>query len=113
MDGSREGMFERQDVAACTGVWQGHIQNSSSLCAPGWRVCSWYDHHTLKSITWGEAMSVDGCYAYNAAQDGGRCRECRSDLEQVIIYLTAAKTSETVYIKYSKTGLLLACLEKH
>ena len=54
------------------------------LCAPGWDVCNWDTHaHILRKVTWDTALSIDGCYAYNAAQDGGRCRECRNHLERV------------------------------
>ena len=82
-DGTRDGLEGHERVAACMGRWGGHIANGSLLCAPGWRVCSWYDQHYLQHIKWNEAISMAGCYAYNAAQDGGRCRECRDDLEQV------------------------------
>lgn len=81
-DGSTEGFQWRSNIAACSGYWQGHIENASSLCAIGWKVCSWQDTRILKNITWEEAISVDGCFAYNAAQDGGRCRECRDNMEQ-------------------------------
>ena len=54
------------------------------LCAPGWDVCNWDTHaHILRKVTWDTALSIDGCFAYNAAQDGGRCRECRNHLERV------------------------------
>ncbi|XP_046542735.1 hemicentin-1-like [Haliotis rubra] len=82
IDGRGDGLRRHKRVSACMGRWNGHIQNSSSLCAPGWRVCSWYDGELLRNISWRDAMSVGGCYAFNAAQDGGRCRECRDDLEQ-------------------------------
>ncbi|XP_041370878.1 hemicentin-1-like [Gigantopelta aegis] len=81
-DGTRDGLENHEWIAACMGRWMGHISNSSSLCSPGWRVCSWYDEEYLHNIKWKEAVSVAGCYAYNAAQDGGRCRECRNDMEQ-------------------------------
>ena len=82
-DGSSEGLEHHGKVAACEGEWAGHVQNSSYLCARGWRVCGWYDEHVLKTITWKDAMSVEGCFAFNAAQDGGECKECRSFLEEV------------------------------
>ncbi|KAK6185279.1 hypothetical protein SNE40_007547 [Patella caerulea] len=69
-------------LAACDGNWTGHIRNGSTVCAAGWRVCSWYDADLLKQLTWDDAISFSGCYAYNAAQDGGRCKECRDDMGQ-------------------------------
>ncbi|XP_025093186.1 hemicentin-1-like [Pomacea canaliculata] len=80
-DGTQEGLGGHARLAACAGTWEGHVHNASTLCAPGWRVCSWYDHTLLRTITWKNATSFPGCFAYNAAQDGGRCRECRDDLE--------------------------------
>lgn len=82
-DGTQEGLGGHARLAACAGTWEGHVHNASTLCAPGWRVCSWYDHTLLRTITWKNATSFPGCFAYNAAQDGGRCRECRDDLEHV------------------------------
>ncbi|KAL5021870.1 hypothetical protein ScPMuIL_001025 [Solemya velum] len=81
-DGTREGLRHHREVAACGGQWTGHINNGSSLCAPGWKVCSWHDREPLQAITWEEAISVQGCYAYNAAQDGGRCRACEDNMDQ-------------------------------
>ncbi|XP_059173767.1 neurogenic locus notch homolog protein 1-like [Physella acuta] len=80
-DGTREGLHGSENTAACEGAWAGHITNANSLCAPGWRVCTSFDVQILRNITWLEAQRVPGCLAYNAAQDGGRCRECRGDLE--------------------------------
>ncbi|OWF50963.1 Titin [Mizuhopecten yessoensis] len=75
-------IFGHDDMATCRGQWQGHIRNSSQLCAPGWGVCSWQDAGRLRAIRWEEAVSVHGCFAYNAANDGGRCRECGKDMER-------------------------------
>ncbi|XP_038070819.1 uncharacterized protein LOC119739807 [Patiria miniata] len=69
-------------LAACSGSWQGHVRNASSLCAAGWDVCSWADESILKSVTWVEAVSLPGCYAYNAAQDRGQCGPCTENTEQ-------------------------------
>ncbi|KAH9508545.1 hypothetical protein Btru_051976 [Bulinus truncatus] len=80
-DGSRESLHSFDHVAGCHGVWEGHINNANSLCAPGWRVCTSFDIDILRNISWHQAMAVQGCLAINAAQDGGRCRECRGDLE--------------------------------
>ncbi|CAI9717186.1 hemicentin-1-like [Octopus vulgaris] len=81
-DDTSEGFQWHSNLAACNGYWHGHIENGSSLCSPGWRVCSWQDTRILKNLTWEEATSVSGCYAYNAAQDGGRCRQCMDNMEQ-------------------------------
>ncbi|CAG5131589.1 unnamed protein product, partial [Candidula unifasciata] len=81
-DGTREGLHGFESAAACEGVWDGHISNAGRLCSPGWRVCTSFDVDLLRNITWKHALSVHGCMAINAAQDGGRCRECRGGLEQ-------------------------------
>ena len=44
-----------------------------------------YDEYLLKTVTWKDATGLTGCYAINAAQDGGACRPCIADLEQVRI----------------------------
>ncbi|XP_052770328.1 uncharacterized protein LOC128210189 [Mya arenaria] len=75
--------FPDTRMAACFGRWQGHVKFSTELCAAGWDVCSWdVDSSVLGKVSWNVALSVDGCFAYNAAQDGGRCRECQSELDQ-------------------------------
>lgn len=84
MSKSADAGFPDTRMAACRGQWYGHVKYANGLCAPGWEVCSWKaDGHTLSKISWNVALSVDGCYAYNAAQDGSRCQECRSQLDQV------------------------------
>lgn len=80
---AEDGGFPDTRMAACKGKWYGHVKYAGNLCAPGWQVCDWkLDGGTLNKISWTVALSVDGCYAYNAAHDGGRCRECRNQLEQ-------------------------------
>ncbi|KAK0070197.1 neurogenic locus notch protein 1-like isoform X1 [Biomphalaria pfeifferi] len=80
-DGSREGLYSWDNIAGCSGKWEGHVNSANVLCAPGWRVCTSFDIDILRNITWAQALAVPGCLAVNAAQDGGRCRECRADLE--------------------------------
>ena len=81
---SQDGGYKDHRIAACRGTWRGHVKLADSLCAPGWDVCNWDTHaHILRKVTWDTALSIDGCFAYNAAQDGGRCRECRNHLERV------------------------------
>ncbi len=84
-DGTTEGLQDDRHpkLAACSGAWVGHIENATSLCAEGWRVCGWYDEPTLKAVNWKDATQLTGCYAINAAQDGGQCKPCTSQLEQV------------------------------
>lgn len=53
------------------------------LCSPGWKVCEAADKHMLGLITWEHATGLTGCYAFNAAQDGGQCRPCINHVEQV------------------------------
>lgn len=85
---AKDGSFPDSRIAACRGKWYGHIKHGGDLCASGWDVCNWNtDSQVLRKISWDVAMSVDGCYAYNAAQDGGRCRECREQLDQVLAVL--------------------------
>lgn len=80
---SQDGGYKDHRIAACRGSWRGHVRLADGLCAPGWDVCNWDTHaHILRKVTWDRALSIDGCYAYNAAQDGGRCRECRNHLER-------------------------------
>ncbi|KAL4232359.1 hypothetical protein ACF0H5_009928 [Mactra antiquata] len=80
---AKDGGFPDSRIAACRGLWFGHVKYGGELCAKGWDVCNWKtDELVLSKISWNVAMSVDGCYAYNAAQDGGRCRECREQLDQ-------------------------------
>ena len=85
VDGTTEGLQDGRHpkVAACEGAWSGHVENASSLCRPGWRVCSWDDNLLLRAISWKDATSLSGCYAINAAQDGGQCKPCKANLEAV------------------------------
>lgn len=82
-DGTPEGLSHKAAVVACAGHWYGHVKRARSLCASDWKLCSWEDTSALRNISWEDAMSVEGCYVYNAAQDGGRCHECRDSLRQV------------------------------
>ncbi|XP_064602176.1 uncharacterized protein LOC135468071 [Liolophura sinensis] len=81
-DGTPEGLSHKAAVVACAGHWYGHVKRAGSLCTSGWKLCSWEDTSALRNISWEDAVSVEGCYVYNAAQDGGRCHECRDSLRQ-------------------------------
>ncbi|XP_071827408.1 uncharacterized protein [Apostichopus japonicus] len=81
-DGSTENLITENWLSACEGAWSGHIYNASHLCGNGWRLCSWEDHRMLKKLKWEQAQSVDGCFAYNAAQDGGTCGPCANHIDQ-------------------------------
>ncbi|XP_071168481.1 uncharacterized protein [Mytilus edulis] len=81
-DGSRIGLYGHDNIVTCQGQWKGHINNSSHLCAAGWKVCSYEDTDLLGTISWEEAISVEGCYSMNAAQDGGKCQKCAEDYGQ-------------------------------
>lgn len=76
-------IIKENQLSICKGSWSGHISNSSHLCAPGWGVCSHKEQHLLSLIHWKQATAIRGCYAINAAQDGGRCRECRDTMDTV------------------------------
>ncbi|XP_033126450.1 neurogenic locus notch homolog protein 1-like isoform X2 [Anneissia japonica] len=80
--GGSEGLLSHRKLSVCSGTWQGHIKKAENLCAIGWSVCSHEDANILKTIGWDEAMKIDGCFAFNAAQDGGGCKPCESNLEQ-------------------------------
>jgi len=82
-DGSSEGLQSklRQNIAACDGAWVGHVENSSALCAAGWKVCGWNTLDLLRTLNWDDAVSLHGCYALNAAQEGdGLCRPCHDQV---------------------------------
>ena len=85
VDGTTEALQTSQHprIAACEGGWRGHVENASSLCAPGWKVCGWRDKSLLQSLSWEVATSVPGCYAINAAQDRGTCQPCADNENQV------------------------------
>jgi len=79
-DGTREALTDPQrfpDIAACAGTWAGHVSNAHHLCGPGWNVCSSnFDIAKLMTITFDDAVAVDGCFAFNAAQDNFSCIPC-------------------------------------
>ncbi len=39
-DGTTDGLQDdlHPKIAACDGAWEGHVDNSSDLCAKGWKV---------------------------------------------------------------------------
>ena len=64
-------------IHACAGNWTGHIQQATcNLCSAGWHVCSWRDTAVLKQLSLSHSRSVDGCYAFNAANENGTCGPC-------------------------------------
>lgn len=73
MDGTVDGLAHLKDVAACGGSWKGHVSKGKVHCAPGWRVCSHVDWILLKAVSWFDATGINGCYAYDAAVNGGKC----------------------------------------
>ncbi|KAJ8025517.1 Vascular endothelial growth factor receptor 3 [Holothuria leucospilota] len=81
-DGSTETLIADSWLSGCMGAWSGHIYNASHLCASGWRVCSWEDNRMLKKLKWEKASNVEGCFAYNAAQDSGGCGPCANHIDQ-------------------------------
>lgn len=82
-DGTTETLIADSWLSGCMGAWSGHIYNASHLCASGWRVCSWEDNRMLKKLKWEKASNVEGCFAYNAAQDSGGCGPCANHIDQV------------------------------
>ena len=46
-------------------------------------MCSYREEPLLKTVTWKDATGLAGCYAFNAAQDGGQCQPCTTHMEQV------------------------------
>ncbi|KAK3094428.1 hypothetical protein FSP39_001668 [Pinctada imbricata] len=81
-DGSESVLKQHNKISVCPGKWTGHIRNATHLCSPGWKVCSFEDYSMLRDVRWEHATSFEGCYAINAAHDGGKCRECREDLNR-------------------------------
>lgn len=73
-DGTREGLLlaTYPGVAACGGVWSGHVANAAALCASGWHVCTGAEP-ALNAVTYDDAVAVSGCFAMNAAQDNFVC----------------------------------------
>ena len=59
-------------IAACPGTVKGHHVSDASRCAPGWHVCTGVDVFAL-SITFAEATSFSGCYAFDSNND---CQGC-------------------------------------
>ena len=77
-DGTREGFADLQtfpEIAACAGSWSGHVSAGASLCAPGWQVCT-DSSPQVQEVSYSDALSFPGCFAYNAAQDNDSCRPC-------------------------------------
>nr|XP_022288617.1 hemicentin-1-like [Crassostrea virginica]XP_022288618.1 hemicentin-1-like [Crassostrea virginica] len=74
-------IIQGDKISVCKGTWSGHIRNATHLCAPGWGVCSHKEQHLLSMVQWQQATAIRGCYAINAAQDGGRCRECSNTMD--------------------------------
>ena len=56
---------------------------TTQMSIPEYLCFTRYDEYLLKTITWKDATGLTGCYAINAAQDGGTCKPCIEDLEQV------------------------------
>jgi len=84
-DATREGFTDLAafpSVAACGGVWSGHIGGDSAnqLCGQGWHVCSpaadGTDAAILKGVIYENATAFGGCFSYNAAQDYNTCIPC-------------------------------------
>ncbi len=84
-DGTREALVDQAAypaIAGCAGTWTGLVGSASanSLCSPGWHVCSPAadpgDAALVKSVTYSQATSFGGCFAFNASQDFGGCWAC-------------------------------------
>jgi hypothetical protein len=74
-DGTREGLTNRTmfpDVAACRGLWAGPVATAGALCSQGWHVCTGVEP-ALRLVTYTAATAFAGCFAFDAAQDGGNC----------------------------------------
>ncbi len=46
-------------------------------------MCGWDDAKVLGTLKWDESISIEGCFAYNAAQDGGMCEACSGEAKSV------------------------------
>jgi hypothetical protein len=80
-DGSREGFLEVPafpNIAACRGSWNGAISDPSAraICVSGWHLCTHLDTGILREISFQQATAFTGCFAFDAAPDGGSCLPC-------------------------------------
>jgi hypothetical protein len=83
-DGSREGLNDGvvfPDIAVCAGNFTDFIggPTAGALCNFGFHVCSAsssVDTIYLSQVSFSSATSFTGCFAYNAAHNGDRCRAC-------------------------------------
>lgn len=69
------------EIVACSGRWNGHI-SSSNLCGKDYHLCNKDDKPLLSNIHYNSAIKISGCYAFNAAQDHGRCINCENRQHQ-------------------------------
>ena len=90
-------IIQGDKISVCKGTWSGHIRNATHLCAPGWGVCSHKEQHLLSMVQWQQATAIRGCYAINAAQDGGRCRECSNTMDTVSFIQNMGMLSKILY----------------
>jgi sugar lactone lactonase YvrE len=63
---------EASAVAACIGTWKGDVSTAQNLCAPDWHVCRGTEPG-IRTMTFDMASSVNGCFAFDAAQDSFAC----------------------------------------
>ncbi|XP_065186701.1 fibrillin-1-like isoform X1 [Sycon ciliatum] len=82
-------VIEANEINACPGTWTGHVLlGTCSVCAVGWRVCSWRDNLLGTSLE--TSNMFRGCYAMDASNDNETCGPCvdnvinRRHLEQPI-----------------------------
>jgi hypothetical protein len=73
-DGSRDGLCDHVNIAACAGAWSGPVAGAT-LCQAGWHPCASSDL-VIHSVAIDEALSIDGCFAIDAAASDTTCQPC-------------------------------------
>eukprot|EP00048_Salpingoeca_helianthica_P021310 m.11588 g.11588 ORF g.11588 m.11588 type:complete len:519 (-) comp5827_c0_seq1:24-1580(-) len=83
--GTRAGLIDPlvyPSIAVCAGSYTGNIGGpvARALCATGWHVCRGNDQ-PLNVLTFAQATSFTGCYAYDSAHD---CNYCSTTCQAII-----------------------------
>lgn len=80
-DGQNVGLIPH--IMACPGSWKGEIDQAQNLCATGWHVCQGTER-VFNLVTYADARSFPGCFAYDAANDNNVCQpHCSAQIGRV------------------------------
>lgn len=75
-DGVREGfknLYDYPNISACSGEVAGYDVDAVPLCADGWHTCMGRDVYQVLGITYDQATTFEGCYAFDSLHDCGMC----------------------------------------